>query len=107
MARTLYLIAYDVCHSKRLAKVGRYFHSYRVAGQKSVPEIWVTGTELQRIQHDLENLLNPHEDRLHIIALDPRQQRHCLGQAQTFKEILQNLPLCLVGVSRPWHRLTA
>ena len=33
---------------------------------------------------DLENLLNPHEDRLHIIALDPRQQRHCLGQAQTF-----------------------
>ena len=23
------------------------------------------------------------------------------------KEILQNLPLCLVGVSKPWHRLTA
>ena len=26
---------------------------------------------------------------------------------QCAKEILQNLPLCLVGVSRPWHRLTA
>ncbi|SFU99641.1 plasmid segregation protein ParM [Paenacidovorax caeni] len=24
-----------------------------------------------------------------------------------FREILQNLPFCLVGVSRPWHRLTA
>jgi hypothetical protein len=23
------------------------------------------------------------------------------------REILQNLPRCLVGVSRPWHRLTA
>lgn len=28
MARTLYLIAYDVCHPKRLAKVGRYFHTF-------------------------------------------------------------------------------
>ena len=32
MARTLYLVAYDVCLPRRLAKVTRYFHSYRVAG---------------------------------------------------------------------------
>lgn len=84
MARTLYLIAYDVRDPKRLAKVGRYFHSYRVAGQKSVPEIWVTDAELAHIQHDLERLLDTSEDSLHILALDPRQRRHCLGQAQTF-----------------------
>lgn len=84
MARTLYLIAYDVRDPKRLAKVGRYFHSYRVAGQKSVPEIWVTDAELAHIQHDLERLLDTREDSLHILALDPRQRRHCLGQAQTF-----------------------
>lgn len=47
--RTLYLVAYDVRHPKRLAKVGRYFHSYRVAGQKSVPEIWVTPMPSWRI----------------------------------------------------------
>ena len=48
MPRTLYLVAYDVCGDpRRLARVGRYFHSYRVAGQKSVPEIWVTPAELQ------------------------------------------------------------
>lgn len=84
MSRTLYLIAYDVRCPKRLVKVGRYFHSYRVAGQKSVPEIWVTPAELQRIQHDLQHLLNTQVDRLQVIALDPRQQRHCLGQGHTF-----------------------
>ena len=83
-SQALYASKLEMDTGARLARVTRYFHSYRVAGQKSVPEIWVTGPELQRIQHDLENLLNPHEDRLHIIALDPRQQRHCLGQAQTF-----------------------
>ena len=46
MARSLYLVAYDVCNPRRLARVTRYFHSYRVAGQKSVPEIWVTPAEL-------------------------------------------------------------
>ena len=49
MPRNLYLVAYDVCDPKRLSRVGRYFHSYRVAGQKSVPEIWVTPAELQRV----------------------------------------------------------
>ena len=53
MPRNLYLVAYDVCDPKRLSRVGRYFHSYRVAGQKSVPEIWVTPAELAHIQADL------------------------------------------------------
>ena len=29
MPRTLYLVAYDVCEPKRLARVGRYFHQVR------------------------------------------------------------------------------
>ena len=58
MPRTLYLVAYDVCDPKRLSRVGRYFHGYRVAGQKSVPEIWVTPTELQRIRADMGQLLD-------------------------------------------------
>lgn len=68
-----------------LAKAGLWWLT-QTSAQALAPDIRVNaiGPELQRIQHDLENLLNPHEDRLHIIALDPRQQRHCLGQAQTF-----------------------
>jgi len=84
MARTLYLVAYDVCNPRRLARVSRYFHAYRVAGQKSVPEIWVTPAELQSIRSDMSELLDPGTDRLQLVALDPRMQRHALGQASTF-----------------------
>lgn len=85
MARTLYLVAYDVCQPRRLARVTRYFHSYRVAGQKSVPEIWVTPAELGRIQADLRQIIDPEQDRLQMLALDPRMKPRCLGQAESFK----------------------
>lgn len=85
MARSLYLVAYDVCNPRRLARVTRYFHSYRVAGQKSVPEIWVTSAELAHIQADLRRLLQEGEDRLQLIALDPRMTPRCMGQAESFK----------------------
>ncbi len=84
MARALYLVAYDVCQPRRLARVSRYFHSFRVAGQKSVPEIWVTPAELAAIQTDLRRLLDAAEDRLQLIALDPRMRPRCMGQAATF-----------------------
>lgn len=84
MPRTLYLVAYDVCNPRRLARVSRYFHSYRVAGQRSVPEIWVTPSELDTIKSDMRQLLDADADRLQIIALDPRMRRSCLGQARTF-----------------------
>lgn len=84
MARTLYLVAYDICEHKRLASVTRYFQSYRVEGQKSVPEIWITPAEMQAIQRDLKSLLDPEHDRLQLLALDPRIHPRCLGQAQTF-----------------------
>ena len=84
MARTLYLVAYDVCNPRRLARVTRYFHSYRVAGQKSVPEIWITPAERATIEADMARLLQTEEDRLQLIALDPRMRRRCLGLANTF-----------------------
>ena len=84
MARTLYLVSYDICEPHRLARITRYFHSYRVAGQKSVPEIWVTPNELAHIQDDMAHLMDPQADRLLCIALDPRMRPRCLGQAATF-----------------------
>ena len=84
MARTLYLVAYDISEPRRLAHACRYFKSWRVAGQKSVPEIWVTPTELQAIRAHLAQLLDPASDRIQLIALDPRTTPRCLGQAATF-----------------------
>lgn len=84
MARTLHLIAYDVGNPRRLQRVCRYLTGYKVGGQKSVFEVWVTPAELQQIERHLEELMQPDEDRLHIVALDPRMQPRCLGQAQSF-----------------------
>ena len=84
MARSLYLVAYDICDHKRLSRVSRYFQTYRVQGQKSVPEIWVTPAELRHIETDLEQLLDRSLDRLQLIALDARMQPRCLGQAANF-----------------------
>ena len=85
MARTLYLVAYDVCNPRRLARVTRYFHSYRVAGPPSVPEIWITPAERATIEADMARLLQTEEDRLQLIALDPRMAPRCMGQAESFK----------------------
>lgn len=85
MSRTLYLVAYDICQPRRLARVTRYFHSYRVAGQKSVPEIWVTPAERSHIEADMARMLQADKDRLQLIALDPRMTPRCMGLAESFK----------------------
>jgi CRISPR-associated protein Cas2 len=83
-SRALYLVAYDVCEPRRLHRVCRYLTGYKVAGQKSVFEIWATPAELARIRADLEAMMDADEDRLHILALDPRMKPALFGRAQTF-----------------------
>lgn len=82
MNRDLYLVAYDVCEPHRLNRVCRYMTGYRIGGQKSVVEVWVTPAELRRIRADLDGMMEAGEDRLNIIALDPRMKPHCLGNAR-------------------------
>ena len=83
--RTLYLVAYDVCDPRRLHRVCRYLTGYKVGGQKSVFEIWATDAELREIRKELDRLMQADEDRLHILALDPRMQPRCTGQARSFE----------------------
>jgi CRISPR-associated protein Cas2 len=82
--RALYLTAYDVADPRRLRRVYRYLCAYRVGGQKSVPEVWVTPAELRRIRADLFDLLDAGKDRLHIFALDPRMETRVCGQGKKF-----------------------
>jgi CRISPR-associated endonuclease Cas2 len=84
-SRTLYLVAYDICEPRRLHRICRYLTGYKVAGQKSVFEIWVTPAELARIRADLERMMDTDEDRLHILVLDPRMKPRCFGRAQIFQ----------------------
>jgi len=84
--RTLYLVAYDVCDPKRLHRVCRYLTGFKVGGQKSVFEIWATDGELRQTRTQLEILMDSGEDRLHILALDPRMKTRCLGRAHRFEQ---------------------
>jgi len=84
--RTLYLVAYDVCDPRRLHRVCRYLTSYKVGGQKSVFEIWATDAELREIRGELDRLMLQDEDRLHILALDPRMMVRCKGQGRSFEQ---------------------
>jgi CRISPR-associated protein Cas2 len=79
--RRLYLIAYDVCDPRRLNRVRDLLKAYSTGGQKSVYECWLTGTEFTEVQETLRRLIEPDEDRVHVVALDGRSRSHTLGIA--------------------------
>lgn len=80
-ARILFLVCYDVCCPKRLYQVRKYLLAFKVGGQKSFFECWLTPAELREVRTRLNELLDPDEDRAHIFQLDPRMARDFLGLA--------------------------
>ena len=80
-ARTLFLVCYDICSPKRLYRVHKYLLGYRVGGQKSFFECWLTASELREVRRTLDRLLDPAQDRAHIFQLDPRMKSEGLGLA--------------------------
>lgn len=83
--RTLYLIAYDIADHKRLAQVHKYLSGWKVAGQKSFFECWMTAAERLQVMHVLAELIEPAEDRIHLFQLDPRMAPRCYGTATHFE----------------------
>jgi len=81
MARTLYLIAYDISDEKRLAGVHNFLKAFSTGGQKSVYECFLTKSELSYIKQALLVLINEEEDRIHIFTMDGRSKTHTLGIA--------------------------
>lgn len=57
-------------------RIYRLLSGYKVGGQKSVLEIWVTPAELHNIRTLLNKWLDT-ADRLHILRLDLRMQVRC------------------------------
>jgi CRISPR-associated protein Cas2 len=80
-ARTLFLVCYDVSCPKRLYRVHKFLLGYKVGGQKSFYECWLTPAELREVRRTLEELIDPTEDRAHIFQLDPRMKNEGLGLA--------------------------
>lgn len=84
--RTLYLVAYDIADPRRLARVHRYLLGWKVGGQKSFYECWLTPAELNAVMDELRHLIVPENDRVHLFQLDARMQPKCYGLAQSAKE---------------------
>ena len=82
MARTLFLVCYDVAAPNRLARVHKAVQAYAVGGQKSLYECWLTADELRGLRRALAGLIKPAEDRVHFFQLDPRIRPIFYGQAQ-------------------------
>jgi len=79
--RSLYLVCYDICSPRRLQRVHHYLLGFKVGGQKSFFECWLTPPELKEIRLTLRHLMNAREGRGHIFQLDPRMTADCYGQA--------------------------
>ena len=81
--RNSYLVCYDVHCPRRLRRVRRFLEGYRVGGQKSFFECWLTPPELSEVRATLAELIDPESDRVHIFRLDPRMAVRCIGKAVT------------------------
>jgi len=80
--RTLYLVAYDIADPRCLARVHRYMLGWKVGGQKSCYECWLTPAEVQAVMTELSQLMAPEEDRVHLFQLDARMQPKRFGVAR-------------------------
>ncbi len=80
-ARTLFLVCYDVRDDRRRRRIHRFLLGYRVGGQKSFCECWLTAAELGALHRRLAEMLDADEDRAHVFQLDPRLPRDLLGRA--------------------------
>ena len=81
MQRILYLVAYDICHQCRLARVLKIVRACATGGQKSVHECFLTAGERARLLRDMAAVLEAAEDSFLLLRLDPRARVLTLGKA--------------------------
>lgn len=83
--RWTYLVCYDIADPRRLYRVHKFLLGYKVGGQKSCFECWLTPAELRDVRRGMYKRLNLDEDRAHIFQLDPNRDNVCLGTATALK----------------------
>ncbi|MGH7067931.1 MAG: CRISPR-associated endonuclease Cas2 [Acetobacteraceae bacterium] len=82
MARALFLVMYDISCPRRLARALHAAREHATGGQKSVHECFLDAAELARLRQALHSIIDPSEDSLLFIRLDPRQTPRTLGLAR-------------------------
>ncbi|NLT65784.1 MAG: CRISPR-associated endonuclease Cas2 [Acidobacteria bacterium] len=80
--RDLYIAAYDIRSPRRLRAVLKAVKGHATGGQKSAYECFLTPAERRGLLGDLDEAIEPDEDRVLLIRLDPRSRVHTLGIAE-------------------------
>lgn len=81
--RSIYLVCYDIACPRRLRRVHQFLLGFKVGGQKSFFECWLTQQELRDVKETLVQIIDQIEDRVHIFQLDPRMKPDCFGIGST------------------------
>ena len=80
--RDLYITAYDIASARRLRAALKLVKGYATGGQKSAYECFLTRAERRDLLEKLRAVIEPDEDRVLLIRLDPRSRVHTLGIAE-------------------------
>ena len=77
-----YLVAYDICHPKRLRKVARTCEDFGLRRQYSVFLCRLSAHDLVRLKSRLYDLINLHEDQVIFVPICNRdaEQMESLGR---------------------------
>jgi CRISPR-associated protein Cas2 len=73
--RKIFLVTYDICHEKRLAKVHKTMRGFGDHLQYSVFECRMTQTDLVRCRHRLGQIIDHREDQVLFVDLGPAEGR--------------------------------
>lgn len=79
--RQLYIAAYDISCARRLRKALYVLRGYASGGQKSVFECFLTPAEKKRLLIEVEQVIDPVEDRFILLKLDGHGKVRTLGKA--------------------------
>ncbi len=86
MARTRYLVSYDIADPKRLRRVAKICESFGTRIQYSVFECPLDDLRLEKLKDSLHTTINHDEDQILFISLGPEQSPFrivALGQPYT------------------------
>ena len=73
--RHTFLVTYDICHERRLAKVHKTMTGFGEHLQYSVFECQLTRADLARCRHQLSEIIDHREDQVLFVDLGPTEGR--------------------------------
>ena len=80
--RHKYLIAYDIADQKRLHQAHKKVEAFAIGGQKSFYECWLTEHEMSKFKSEVNNLIEPFDDRVFIFRIPDNVELMLFGKAE-------------------------